>query len=135
MKQVNPLLLLLLIVSLLIFSIIFVGHERKKETIILKELQANQQMAKQIVNYKKIWENKKLYDKTLNHFYKSLNNKHIVFTKKSFSNYIEMIFPHLNRSNTTYLLSTLLNQNFKIKSLQIKRVDESKLKVSIEVAR
>ena len=133
MKQVNPLLLLLLIISLLIFSIVFVGHERKKETIILKELQANRQMARQIVNYKKIWENKKLYNKILQHFYRKINNKHINFTKRNFSNYITLDFPQLNRLNATYILSTLLNQNIKIKSLQIKRLDKGKLKVLVEV--
>ncbi len=135
MKQINPILLLLLIVSLLIFSIVIIKHERKKETIILKELQANRQMAKQIVNYKKIWENKKLYHKILQHFYRKLNNKHINFTKRSFSNYIALTFPHLNQINATYILSTLLNQNIKIKSLQINRIDESKLKVIVEVAK
>lgn len=133
MRRINPLLLLVLILLLFVVEEIFIKHEKDKEEIIQKELQANTQMAKQIVSYKKIWENKKLYDKKLQHFLRSLNAKHINFTKNIFSNYITLNFAKVNFQSATYVLSTLLNQNFKIKSLNINKIDDNKLKLFIEV--
>ncbi len=135
MRQINPLLLLFLVIVLLILGALFVKHEKNKEETILKELQTNKLMAKQIVSYKNSWENKRVYDKKLQYLFSMLNRKHIKFIKNSFSKHIALTFDKLNMGNATYILSTILNQNFKIKTLKINKIDNNKLKLFIEVKR
>jgi len=134
MRQINPTLLLALLISLLIFVMVFAHHEENRQNIIVKEIQSHQKIAKQIIAYKKIWENRVFYEKNIKRFLRNLDNRHIKYSNESSSNFMKLVFEKVDLFNSKYILSTILNQNFKIKSLFIKRLDDSHLKIKAEVA-
>jgi len=82
-----------------------------------------------------MWENRKFYKKNLRRFIKSLNNRRIKYTKKESGEYINFHFENIKPINAKYVLSMLLNQNFKIESLTINRVDKSHIEIDAKVGR
>jgi len=134
MRQINPTLLLALLISLLIFVMVFAHREENRQSLIVKEIQSRQKIAKQIIAYKKIWENRVFYEKNIKRFLRNLDNRHIKYSNESSSKFMKLVFEKVDLFNSKYILSTILNQNFKIKSLSIKRLDDSHLKIKAEVA-
>ena len=135
MKQLNPMLLLILLVSILVFTTVFIKYENNRTNLIVKKIETNRKIAKQIITYKKIWENRSFYNKKIKIFLSNLNSKHIKYNKNNSQDTMTLIFPKINQVNSRYVLSSILNQNFKIKSLHIERLDESHLKIITKVAR
>ena len=135
MKRVNPLLLLSILVSIVIFLAALKNKEIQNQKYIASRISQETSLAKEIVSYKNMWENKKFYKKNLRRFIKSLNNRRIKYTKKESNEYINFHFKNIKPINAKYVLSILLNQNFKIESLTINRVDKSHIGIDAKVGR
>ncbi len=133
MKQLNPLMLLALVVSILFFLTVVVKQENRSQKLLIKEIRTNQKVAKEIIAYRKVWENRKFYTKNLERFVRNLKRRHITYSKKEDANYLVFIFPKTGKESSTYIFSSLLNQSFKIKSFQIMRLDNENLKIVAEV--
>ncbi len=135
MKQFHPLLLIAFVFSILIFVISLKYHEQVQNSILTQESQKLQIMAQKIVAFKKTWQNRAFQEKRLQSFIKNLSKKHIKYTKHSTSENIEFIFDKLTPSSSKYVLNTLINQNTKISSFDIKRIDNSSLSIKIRIAK
>ncbi len=135
MKRVNPLSLLFILISIVIFLSALKHKGMQSQKYIVSQINQETSLAKEIVGYKNMWENRKFYKKNLRRFIKSLNNRRIKYTKKESGEYINFHFENIKPINAKYVLSMLLNQNFKIESLTINRVDKSHIEIDAKVGR
>lgn len=135
MKQFHPLLLIAFVFSILLFVVSLKYHEQIQNSALIENYQKLQIMAQKIVALKKTWQNSTFQEKKLQRFIKNLSQKHIKYTKHSTAENVEFIFDKLTPNSSKYILETLINQNTKISSLDIKRIDGLSLYIKIRVAK
>jgi len=135
MKQFHPLLLIAFVLSVLVFVISLKYHEKIQNYTITEEYQKMQIMAQKIVAFKKAWDNSDFQEKKLKRFMENLSKKHIKYIKHSTFDHIEFDFSKLTSASGKYILDTLINQNTKIDSIYIKRIDNLSISIKIRIAK
>jgi len=135
MKKINPLTLLISLSVIVALTIALKSKEERKKDELISQIKQDTTLAKKIVNYKKLWENKKFYEKNLQRLLESLSSRGLKYQKSSLNGYTVLRFERVGAMDARYILSSLLNQNFKIKELKIKRLADRHLQILIRIKR
>ncbi len=135
MKQFHPLLILAFIASILLFVVSLKYHEEMKHSILIEQNQKLEKMAQKILSLKKIWQNSSFQEKKIQNFLKNISARHINFTKHSSYDFLDLKFDKITLATSKYILNTLINQNIKILTLDINKIDNSSLSIKIRIAK
>ncbi len=133
MKHINPLMILAILLSFWIFFATLKSKEINTRDTLNKKIKVDENIAKEIVSYKKMWENPKFYKKNIKRLLRNLRSKKINYDKREKSNTLQLSFSKVTPFDAKYILSLILNQNFKIANLNIERADNSHLDIVVKV--
>ncbi len=133
MNRINPLHLGLLLIVILIF-VIFKLNNAKVELLEAKEsYKETLIVAKELTDLKKVYADKKKLKKTLQRILQlsSLRSAKIVKTSKK--TYMILSSKSIDKKALNTLMAKILNANFNLNSLKIKRLSEKKASLYMEI--
>jgi len=133
MNRINPLHLGLLLIVILIF-VIFKLNNAKVELLEAKEsYKETLIVAKELTDLKKVYADKKKLKKTLQRILQlsSLRSAKIVKTSKK--TYMILSSKSIDKKALNILMAKILNANFNLNSLKIKRLSEKKASLYMEI--
>ncbi len=133
MRNINPMYILLF--SIIVWIVMLIQNSKIKEKILQEQESYAQsaKIAKELYKLKTVYDNSK---KTKQLIATLLNNsmlRSFDITKKVTSRGILFSIKGINKKGLDYIFSKLLNNNYKISLIEIKRVNDAKANLKMEI--
>lgn len=121
MNKLNPLYILILIITIFIISFVKLNDIKKDYDVLNREATTFKQKAKSFKEYKQTWFNKKRVTKKIDNIIKSSTFKKEKILKTQTSNMIRVKIESLNPRILNKFLNRVLNEKLIIRKLDIKK--------------
>jgi len=133
MNRINPLYILLLIFVLFIFFTFKLNYANDELSEIQQNYKESSKLAIKIDNIKKAYKDKNRVIKKINNILKNSVLQNIDIKRKITNSKIILLSNSINKSALNYLIGKFLNNSFDITKLNIKKIDNKKATLEVEI--
>jgi thioredoxin-related protein len=134
MKNMNPIAILILLTGILLFIVLKLGEAKNKQYELQQENREIEQTGQRLDALRDIWRNGSDVSNEIKKLLKSKRLAGDVIKQRINNNTIEIRSAAMNIDAISYLLNKLLNGNYRIKHLEVKRVDALNASILVEIA-
>jgi len=133
MNRINPLHIIILSIVFFVFLTFKLNHAKDELNEVKKSLQTTSKLAVKVDSFKKSYNDKNKIIKEINSILRHHILKSTSIKKEIKNSKITLTSDSINKSALNYLMGKLLNKSFNITKLSIKKVNDVKANLKVEI--